>query len=211
MIEFAGRAIPFELAEVVNPKHTVLLVWDMQNDQAGSSFNKEVLIRAVPPLIAAAKRVGIKVVYTQATPYRWEDESPAWIRRAIKEQRVDHPTKLKPRRERGSFGWQLMEPFRAAPDDLVLEKRRTTIFLGTEFESVLVHRQALTVVIVGCRTDHGVEATARDGTMRGYCMVVVRDGVGSDSEQAHAEALKRLDRVADVVDAAELIDIWQSS
>ena len=211
MIEFNGRTIPTELAEVVNPKHTVLLVWDMQNDQAGSSFNKEELIRAVPPLIAAAKRAGIKVIYTQATPYLWEDESPAWIRRAMKEQKVDHPSKLKPRRGRGSFGWHLMEPFKAEPADVVLEKRRTTVFLGTEFESHLINRQATTVVIVGCRTDHGVESTARDGTARGYFMVVVRDGVGSDSERAHTEALKRLERVADIVDSKELVKIWQGA
>ncbi len=45
MIEFDGRQIPNELKEIVDPKRTVLLVWDMQNDQAGGSFNKDALIR----------------------------------------------------------------------------------------------------------------------------------------------------------------------
>ena len=54
MIDFEGRRIPNELGEIVDPKHTVLLVWDMQNDQAGGSFNKEALSRTAPPLIAAA-------------------------------------------------------------------------------------------------------------------------------------------------------------
>ncbi len=40
MINFKGRQIPEALQEVVDPKQSVLLVWDMQNDQAGSSFNK---------------------------------------------------------------------------------------------------------------------------------------------------------------------------
>jgi hypothetical protein len=39
MLEFAGRKIPNELSEIVAPECTVLLVWDMQNDQAGGSFN----------------------------------------------------------------------------------------------------------------------------------------------------------------------------
>ena len=55
MFEFEGREIPSELSEIVDPKRTVLLVWDMQNDQAGGSFNKEALIRNAPPLIAAAR------------------------------------------------------------------------------------------------------------------------------------------------------------
>ncbi|MBI2180847.1 MAG: hypothetical protein HYU31_08515 [Deltaproteobacteria bacterium] len=41
MIEFAGRRIPSDLNEIVAPECTVLLVWDMQNDQAGGSFNKD--------------------------------------------------------------------------------------------------------------------------------------------------------------------------
>jgi isochorismate hydrolase len=40
MFDYDGRQIPSELKEIVEPKRTVLLVWDMQNDQAGGSFNK---------------------------------------------------------------------------------------------------------------------------------------------------------------------------
>ena len=54
MIDFEGRQIPTELHEIVDPRRAVLLVWDMQNDQAGGSFNKEALIRNAPPLIDAA-------------------------------------------------------------------------------------------------------------------------------------------------------------
>lgn len=211
MIRFEDREIPTELREIVDPGRTVLLVWDMQNDQAGGSFNREELIRNAPPLIEAARRAKVKLVYTQSTPYRWQEESPAWIRRAMNEQRVDHPSKLKPRRLRGSFGWQLMEPFRPDEDDLVLEKRRPTMFLGTEFESLLVNRRATTVVIVGCTTDGGVEATVRDGHYRGYFMVVVRDCVGTYTEEGHWGALKRMERFADVVESGELIKTWQSS
>ncbi len=141
MIDFEGREIPVTLQEVVDPSRTVLLVWDIQNDQAGSSFNKEEFLRSTPPVIHAAKRAGVKVVYAQSTPYPWRDESPAMIRRAMAQQKVDHPSKLKPRRTHGSFGSQLIEPFKPAPEDTVLEKRRATVFLGTEFESLLVHRR----------------------------------------------------------------------
>jgi len=89
MIEFEGRKIPSELSEIVDPAHTVLLVWDMQNDQAGGSFNKNELIRNAPPLIMAAREARIKTVYTRQTPYLWRDESPAWIRRAMKERLED--------------------------------------------------------------------------------------------------------------------------
>ena len=137
MIDFGGRQIPTELSEIAAPRRTVLLIWDMQNDQAGGAFNKNELIKNAPPLIAAARSAGIKSIYTRQTPYLWQEESTAWIRRALKEQKLDDPTKLKPRRVRGGFGWQLMEPFAPLEDDLVIDKRRGTMFIGTEFETLL--------------------------------------------------------------------------
>lgn len=209
MIEFEGRQIPITLGEVVEPARTVLLVWDMQNDQAGSSFNKDEFLRTTPPLLSTAKNAGIKLVYAYSTPYAWRDESPAMLRRAMKDQRVDDPNRLKPRRARGSFGWQLIEPFKPQEDDTVMEKHRATMFVGTDFELLLRNWNKSTVVIVGCRTDAGVEGTARDGYYRGYSMVVVRDCVGTGSERAHLDALKRMERFADVVSSLELIDLWK--
>lgn len=209
MIRFEGQNIPVTLAEVADPGRTVLLVWDMQNDQAGSSFNKEEFLRATPPLIAAAKASGVRTVYAYSTPYAWRDEAPAMIRRAMKEQGVTDPHELKPRRTRGSFGWQLIEPFAPAEDDTVIEKHRATMFLGTEFEQLLANWNRTTVVLVGCRTDAGIEGTARDGFYRGYSMIVVRDCVGTNREQAHHDALKRLERFADVVGSEELLYIWE--
>jgi ureidoacrylate peracid hydrolase len=210
MIKFEGKEMPATLREVADPKQTILLVWDMQNDQAGASFNKEQFLRTTPPLIRAAKKAGVRIVYTQSTPFLWKDESPAFIRRAMKEQNVDHPSRLKPRRLRGSFGWQLIEPFKPEGDDIVFDKRRPTVFIGTEFESLMTNRGASTVVVVGCTTDGGVEGTVRDGFYRGYFMVVVRDCVGTRTESGHLDALKRMERFGDVVDSNELIKIWES-
>jgi hypothetical protein len=37
----------------------------------------------------------------------------------MKIEKVDHPSKLKPRRLHGSFGWNIMEPFKPGADDIV--------------------------------------------------------------------------------------------
>ncbi|HMA82429.1 MAG TPA: cysteine hydrolase [Candidatus Binatia bacterium] len=209
MLEFDGRVIPNELKEIADPRRTVLLVWDMQNDQAGGSFNKDALIRNAPPLIAAAARARIKSVYTRQTPFLWKDEAAVWIRRGMKDQKVDHPGKLKPRRLRGSFGWSLMEPFKPAPDDVVIDKRRPTMFIGNEFETIMNNLGATTIVMIGCTTDGGVEATVREGFNRSYFMVIPRDCVGTYTEEGHNAALKRMDRFAEIVDSKELIEIWR--
>jgi len=137
MLEFEGRQIPNDLREIIDPKRSVLLVWDMQNDQAGGSFNKEALIRNAPPLIDAAAKAKVKTVYTRQTPFLWKDEAAVWIRRGMKDQKVDHPSKLKPRRLHGSVGWNIMEPFKPRPEDTVIDKRRPTMFIGNEFETIV--------------------------------------------------------------------------
>jgi len=209
MIEFEGRHIPNQLNEIVDPKRTILLVWDMQNDQGGGSFNKEALIRNAPPLIAAATAAHVKTVYTRQTPFLWSEEAITWIRRAMINEKVDHPSKLKPRRLRGSTNWQIMDPFKPAQEDIVIDKRRPSMFVGNEFETIMHNIGANTVVMIGCTTDGGVEMTVRDGHNRGHLMVVVRDCVGTYTEEGHNAALKRIERFADVVESKELIQIWQ--
>ena len=93
----------------------------------------------------------------------------------------------------------------------LIEKHSPTIFLGTEFEQLLGNWNRDTVVIVGCGTDAGVEGSVRDGYCRGYSMIVVRDCVGTNRENAHRDALQRMERFADVVDSRELLDIWAAA
>jgi len=209
MLDFEGRQIPNELREIVDPARTILLVWDMQNDQAGGSFNRDALIRNAPALIDAAAKAQIKTVYTRQTPFLWKDEAPVWIRRGMKDQKVDQPSKLKPRRLHGSFGWNIMEPFKPLPEDVVIDKRRPTMFIGNEFETIMSNLGLTTIVMIGCTTDGGVEATVREGFNRSYFMVIPRDCVGTYTEEGHSAALKRMERFAEIVESKGLIEIWQ--
>jgi hypothetical protein len=146
-----------ELREIVDPARTILLVWDMQNDQAGGSFNKDALIRNAPPLIDAAAKARSRPSIHARRHFLWKDEAPRLDRRGMKDQKVDQPSKLKPRRLHGSFGWNIMEPFkprrkigdRQAPADDVL---------GNEFETIMSNLGLTTIVMIGCTTDGGVEA-----------------------------------------------------
>jgi nicotinamidase-related amidase len=102
-----------------------------------------------------------------------------------------------------------MEPFKPGENDMIIDKRRPTMFIGNEFATILNNRGASTVVMIGCTTDGGVEATVRDGHNRGYFMVVVRDCVGTYTEEGHNAALKRIERFGDLVDSSRLIDLWR--
>ena len=102
-----------------------------------------------------------------------------------------------------------MEPFKPAPEDTVIDKRRPSMFIGNEFETIMNNIGATTIVMIGCTTDGGVEATVREGFNRSYFMVIARDCVGTYTEEGHNAALKRMERFAEIVDSKELIDIWR--
>jgi nicotinamidase-related amidase len=102
-----------------------------------------------------------------------------------------------------------MDPFKPAPEDSVIDKRRPTMFIGNEFETIMSNIGATTIVMIGCTTDGGVEATVREGFNRSYFMVIVHDCVGTYTEEGHNAALKRMERFAEIVDSRGLIDIWR--
>jgi Amidases related to nicotinamidase len=46
------------------------------------------------------------------------------------------------------------------------------MFIGNEFETIMNNIGATTIVMIGCTTDGGVEATVREGFNRSYFMVI---------------------------------------
>jgi nicotinamidase-related amidase len=83
------------------------------------------------------------------------------------------------------------------------------MFIGNEFETIMSNLGLTTIVMIGCTSDGGVEATVREGFNRSYYMVIPRDCVGTYTEEGHNAALKRMERFAEIVDSKELIEIWQ--
>ena len=108
---------------------------------------------------------------------------------------------------KGTLG--LPEPVRRLPHRSGTSKRRPTMFIGNEFETIMNNIGATTIVMIGCTTDGGVEATVREGFNRSYFMVIARDCVGTYTEEGHNAALKRMERFAEIVDSKKLIDIWR--
>ena len=54
MFEIHGKQIPATLAELVNPRHTALLLWDMENAIAPNAFNYNDILANLKMLAARA-------------------------------------------------------------------------------------------------------------------------------------------------------------
>ena len=83
----------------------------------------------------------------------------------------------------GSPGTELA--FEVARDDVVVLKRRTSAFAGTDLDLVLRARGVDSLALTGVATSAMVAATLYDASDRGYRLTVLRDGCADPDPAVH--------------------------
>lgn len=220
LIEIEGKQVFTELAELVVPAHTALLLVDMQRDfvdERGAFGRMGIDLGMYPPmlprlvrLLDVARRRDVCVVHIQMTalPGRRSD-SPAQLRfnlRLHEAARAGGP----PLRyaEPGTSGHEFVDELRPLPDELVVPKWRSSGFWGTNLDLLLRSNGIKTVVLAGCTTEGCVESTARDALFNDYYVVVVEDCVASDDRAQHDASLLLMRHRFDVEPADRLHTVW---
>ena len=94
----------------------------------------------------------------------------------------------------GTKGAQIVPELAPGKDDVVIPKRRYSGFFGTDLDITLRERSVDTLRLVGDCTNICVLYTAADARNLGYAVEVVRDGVTSFDLEAHADALRELEK-----------------
>ena len=95
---------------------------------------------------------------------------------------------------KGSTGAKIVPELAAREGDVVIPKRRFSGFFGTDLDITLRERGVDTLRLVGDCTNICVLYTAADARNLGYAVEVVRDGVTSFDLEAHADALRELEK-----------------
>jgi nicotinamidase-related amidase len=215
MREFAGRQVYDRLEEIVAREHTALLVVDMQNDfcDAGGVFGKcgadTARIRSAVPAIAgvlkAARASGAKRVFMRHTHEAdLSNLSPARLSfYAMLYGGADPYHAI-----RGSWGHEIIGEIAPHPGETVIDKGRSSGFIGTNLDMVLRSNGIKTVVITGMATHACVESTARDAGFFDYYVVVVRDAVADYREDLHQASLLTLSQRVILADSSELSRCW---
>jgi nicotinamidase/pyrazinamidase len=94
----------------------------------------------------------------------------------------------------GTKGAEIVPELAPAAGDVVIPKRRYSGFFGTDLDITLRERKVDTLRLVGDCTNICVLYTAADARNLGYAVEVVRDGVTSFDLEAHADALRELEK-----------------
>lgn len=205
-----------DLASILSPSRTALVVVDMQNDycheqgacNAGahrlSFFSTDLVAEMVPRLlrtIELARSVGTPVVWVRSEYSQWTT-SPNWILRGAGEPL--------PICAPGAWGAELYDGFVPREDELMVVKHRYSPFVHTPFEQILRIHGYEALLLTGVTTNVCVETTARDAFMRDFNVVALSDCAAAYSKAVHEASMWNIKtHFGMVIDSTELERLWR--
>jgi nicotinamidase-related amidase len=199
---------PSSVSDVLQPRRTALLLWDLQNGLAGQAPGLSELAPVWRKLMAAAREQGVLIVRSQHVAPRPDLMDPVqrWriSRRTHGENRPEHY--MQPGGEDTAF----LPGFEPEPDELVVEKTAPSLFHATQADARLRARGITTLVLAGVATDIGIDFTARHALALGYFAVIAEDAVGSYTSAAHEHAMAILRPATFVATSEQITECWNS-
>jgi nicotinamidase-related amidase len=221
MFTIGNKDVYSTLAELVDARHTAVVVVDMQNDfckPEGTFGQLGIGLAMYPPMIprlarllAAARTAGALIIYIKMTvlPGR-RCESPAQLRFNMRLHRQSHPTS-EPLlyTVEGTPGQEIISELAPETGDLIVRKYRSSGFWGTNLDMLLRSNAIETVIMTGCTTEGCVESTARDALFNDYYVVLPEDCVASDDPRQHEASLFLMRHRFDVVMSEDILAVWQ--
>jgi ureidoacrylate peracid hydrolase len=210
------------IASKVDPKHTALIVIDMQNDfvaeggvmslEGWDVAEAKALAERLPPLLEAARKAGVLVVFVRNI-YTTEHNyylSDVWMEQAARRRPGGYTTM--PMCEATSWGGDFYGEIRPQPGDPVVIKHRYNAFTNTDLDTILRANGIRTAVFTGVATNCCVDTTARDAFMRDYYVVVASDGTATYDVASHEATLKNLDALFGEITTIEtLMSHWPAA
>ncbi|MGH8984300.1 MAG: isochorismatase family protein [Acidimicrobiia bacterium] len=208
--------MPLDLAELVAPAHTALVLQEVQNGVVGEpsalpALAEEAaavgLVRHCAELAAAARAKGIPVVHCTAEtrPDGLGGNRNARLFLGVKKSPVPQTP--------GTVAVEPCPEIGVEPSDLVLPRYHGLgPMTGTQLDSVLRNLGVTTIVGVGVSLNVGMPNFAFDAVNRGYQFVMPTDAVaGVPSEYGAAVLEHTLSLVATLTTTTVVVDAWSGS
>jgi nicotinamidase-related amidase len=201
-----GIRVYENLGEIVEPSHSCLVVWDVQNGLVDKIFNKEEFMANLTNFIEKLRNT-MPVVYTLITPLPGDFTSSWRCYSMMRRFNVTNMNALPSFMSVGSKEREIPDIVKPVGSDMVLEKSTASIFIGTNFEYLMRNREITTLIFTGIATELGIESSARDASNRGFYPVVVSDCVSSPDKEAHEHSLKNLAKFVIVEKSGNILKV----
>jgi nicotinamidase-related amidase len=185
-IEVQALPSPF----VFEPRHTALVIIDMQRDFIepggfGESLGNDVslLARIVPTvveLLALARKSGLLVVHTRESHAPdLSDCPPAKRLRGAPQMRIGDPGPMGRILVRGEPGNAIVDALAPLDGELVIDKPGKGAFYATPLSSELNARSITHLLFAGVTTEVCVQTSMREANDRGYECLLIEDATAS--------------------------------
>lgn len=163
-----------------------LLVIDMLNDFVREGAPLEVpdtrkIIPFIKKEIEESRKKGIPVIYVcdAHEPEDVEFKRFGWPPHAVK----------------GTKGAEIVDDLKPEEGDIIVEKKTYSGFFNTNLDEVLKGIGVETVKLTGCVTHICILFTASDASLRGYNVVVLKEGIAGISKEDHEAGLRIMKNV----------------
>jgi ureidoacrylate peracid hydrolase len=198
------------LFDALDPKHSALLVIDMQNAFVAPGAPMEVpaaraIVAPINRLAAELRKRGVTVIWISHQNAKdgrdWAGFFDAFIAPG---RRADAAAAL----SAGAELQKLWPELNVAPGDLRLSKNRYSALIGdsSSLEKSLKGKGLDTLLIAGTKTNVCVECTARDAMMLDYKVVLLSDCTAALSDDEQRATLENvIQQFGDVLTANEAL------
>jgi len=159
-----------------------IIIVDMLRDNvysqshAGMGSQARALIPPIQRLLTIARSKGMPVIFA----------NDAFLAQDF----IFQGTGIKPHSIMGTPGAQVISEFGPEPNDLIIEKRRFSAFLGTGLDSRLKNLSIDTLIVTGISTPVCVLTTALDGLAYDFQVIMLEDCCAALRPQDHTAVVK---------------------
>lgn len=199
MQEFAGINVPQSLEEIISPRNTALIVYDMQVGIVRQIKNGQGITQNVSRLVSAARAAGVRTFFTRHMSLPKELMGAFQYRTAMSWQRVDSPEKVKPLFLRDNPAFQIIPELQPLSSEGIIDKITMSAFEGTYLEIALRDCGIRSFVIAGIALEIGIDPTCRQGADLGFWPILVRDACGFGNDEAANHSLASLEHMGDTI------------
>lgn len=209
----AAGSLLMTLEEKIGPRHTAVLVIDMQkdftlpgffSDKIGQDISGSAAVAArLMSLLNAARACGASVIHVQAD-YRADHMSEVMWERLARHGR-------EPYCQPGEEGIEPYPGFEPLSGEPLVIKHRFDAFFETELDAILRARRIRTVIVTGVATHACVDSTARHAYFLGYYVVFGTDLSAGADEEMHRSTLRTMEQCFGVCASGdEIIRAWSA-
>ena len=197
-----GLTIARSLEDVCNPRDMALVVYDMQVGIVRQVRNGPALVERVAEALAAARRCGMRVVYTRhlSLPPEWMGASQ--FRMAMAWQKVEDPREVRPWFLRDSPDFAIVPELAPRASEAIFDKITMSAFAGTPLAIAVRDCGLRAIALVGIALEVGIEPTARHAADLGIVPVIVSEACGSGNEEAARRSVAALEYAGDTLFAS---------